>query len=103
MKESESMTKIVRSLRSGQITIPADFRRQLGIRDDSVLQMTLTKGELHIKPLQIEQTGEGSPWLRTLYDQFAPVREEALAKGFSEEEINQLIDEAVTEVRKKHA
>jgi hypothetical protein len=43
----------------------------------------------------------GSPWLKELYDLFAPARAEA-AK-YSEEEINTAIDEAVKAVREEYA
>ena len=95
------MTKIVKTLRSGQITIPADFREKLGIGTDTLLQMKLIEGELRIKPVQISDKPKGSPWLKELYDYFAPARKEA-AK-YTEEEINADIDRAVREVRKKHA
>lgn len=42
---------------------------------------------------------KGSPWLRELYEYFAPVREEILARGISEEELFADIDAAVAEVR----
>jgi hypothetical protein len=57
--------------------------------------------ELRIKPVQVSEKAEGSPWLKELYDYFAPARKEA-AK-YTEEEINADIDRAVREVRKKHA
>jgi hypothetical protein len=41
----------------------------------------------------------GSPWLKDLYDYFAPVRE--AAKDMSEEEINLVIDEAIAEARRE--
>ncbi len=90
-------TRIVRSLRNGQITIPAEFRRQLGIQDESLLQVTLDNGELRIAPLSTRQA-TGSPWLRDLYELFAPVREEAA--HMSEDEINDAIDAAVQAVRR---
>lgn len=43
----------------------------------------------------------GSAWLRELYDLFAAVREEA--RGFSDEEVNSAIDDAVKAVRAQHA
>ena len=95
MKTQKRTTKIVRQLRSGQITIPVEFRRELGIEGDGMLQMTLLDGELRIKPLHVREDRTGSPWLKDLYNYFAPVREEAIAKGYSEEEINAAIDEAV--------
>ena len=95
------MTRVVRSLRNGQVTIPAEFRKLLGIGDDSLLQVTLAQGELHIKPLHTTERPTGSPWLKELYDRFAPVREEA--SKLSEREIDQTIDAAVAAVRRSHA
>lgn len=95
------MNKIIKPLRSGQITIPVDFREQLGIDTDTILQMSLVQGELRIKPIQTVKTVTGSAWLKELYDYFAPARKEA-AK-YTEEEINADIDRAVREVHQKHA
>jgi hypothetical protein len=38
---------------------------------------------------------EGSPWFKELYKRFAPIRQEAIDKGYTEEEINSWIDEAL--------
>ena len=38
-------------------------------------------------------------WLKELYDLFAPVRQEVLERGDTEEEVNGWIDEALAEVR----
>ncbi len=95
MKAQKQTTKIVRQLRSGQVTIPVTFRRELGIEDEGMLQMTLKDGELRIKPLHIREASAGSPWLKELHHYFTPVREEAIARGYTEEEINAAIDEAV--------
>ena len=101
MKEREPMTRIVRPLRSGQITIPAEFRKRLGITEDSVLQMILGEGELRIRPMRVTESAAGSPWMKELYDLFAPVRDEAAA--MREEEIDEAIKEAVDASRKKYA
>ncbi len=104
MKEGERrMTKRVRPLRGGQITIPAEFRKELGITEESLLQLTLEGGELRLKPVQVTETATGSPWLRELYEYFAPVREEIVTAGYTEEEVNADIDAALAEVRAKHA
>lgn len=97
------MNKIVRTLRSGQITIPASFREKLGIDADSLLQMTLMEGELRIKPVQVSRNLQGSPWLREAYEAFAPVREEIKRRGYTEDEVNEAIDKALRAVRKSHA
>lgn len=97
--ETKSKTKLVRPLRGGQITIPAEFRRSLGIDEDTMLRVTLIEGELRISPVKVDEPLKGSPWLRELYEYFAPVREEILARGISEEEVNADIDAAIAAVR----
>jgi bifunctional DNA-binding transcriptional regulator/antitoxin component of YhaV-PrlF toxin-antitoxin module len=99
MSETAQMTKIVRPLRGGQVTIPAAFRKELGINGETMLRMTLVDGELRIKPVQMTDAPKGSPWLRELYEYFAPVREDILRRGISEEEVNADIDAAIAEVR----
>jgi bifunctional DNA-binding transcriptional regulator/antitoxin component of YhaV-PrlF toxin-antitoxin module len=101
MPEQEPRSKIIRPVRSGQITIPAEFRQQLGITADTVLQISLLPGELRIRPLSVTPRAAGSPWLKELYDTFAPVREEA--SHYPEPEIDAAIDEAVQAVRQSHA
>lgn len=99
------MAKLIRSLRSGQITIPADFREKLGITDETLFQISLAAGELRIKPVETTQTLSGSPWLSKLYEYFGDVRREAKRKKYSEAEINASIDgalAAVRAVREKH-
>lgn len=101
MGKSERMTRLVRPLRGGQITIPAEFRKKMGITDETMLQMSLHDGELHMKPVQVAEPVQGSPWLKELYEYFAPARREAEERGYTEEEIDSAIDEAVAAVRGK--
>jgi AbrB family looped-hinge helix DNA binding protein len=95
------LSKIVRPVRSGRITIPAEFRKRLGIEPNTLLQISLVSGELRIRPLSVTRRAEGSPWLNELYDQFAPIREEA--SKCPEAEVDAAIDEAVKAVRQPHA
>jgi bifunctional DNA-binding transcriptional regulator/antitoxin component of YhaV-PrlF toxin-antitoxin module len=99
MAERKRMTRTIRAIRSGQITIPADFRRELDITDDTLLQMSLEGEELRIRKLRAAPDAAGSPWLAELYQRFAPVRQEAIDRGYSEEEINEAIDQALASVR----
>jgi len=103
MAERKRMTRTIRPLRSGQITIPADFRRELNITDDTLLQMSVEGEELRITKLRTTPDVAGSPWLAELYERFAPVRQEATDASYSEDEINDAIDQAVAGVRSKHA
>lgn len=47
------------------------------------------------------QDTAGSAWLTELYEHFAPVRQEAIDAGYSDEAMNGFIDQAVAEVRQK--
>ena len=99
MSATASETKIVRALRGGQITIPARFRKTLGIEEETLLRVTLCDGELRIRPVEVTDAEKGSPWLRELYEYYAPVREEIRARGISQEELFADIDAAIAEVR----
>ena len=103
MAERKRLTRTVRSLRNGQITIPVEFRRELGITDDSLLQLTIEGEELRLRKVRSTPESAGSPWLAELYQRFAPVRQEAIDQGYTEEEINAAIDEALAAVRQHHA
>src|SRR5262249_30724982 len=97
------MAKFIQPLRSGQITIPVEFRKQLGITQNTMLQLSLIQGELRIKPFHITKIAAGSAWMKDLYSMFAPVRDEIQKRQTTEKEIDTAIDKAVTAVRKKHA
>lgn len=101
MSHSDQLSKVVRILRGGQITIPAEIRKQLGIDDETLLRMTVADGELRVVPVRVVEKEE-SDWLRALYDAYAPVRADILARGISEEEVNVDIDAAIAEVRAEH-
>ena len=92
---------LVKPSKGGRITIPAEYRARLGIGDDTLLHLSVDGDELRVRPVRARTAGAGSPWLKELYDLFAPVREEA--KAYTEEEINAAIDEAVKAVRQSRA
>jgi AbrB family looped-hinge helix DNA binding protein len=93
--------KVIRPLRNGQVTLPSEFRKRLGITDDSLLEVELDGDTLHLRVLSVQKTAAGSPWFKELYELFAPMREEA--EKYSEEEIDEAIDEAVQESRAARA
>lgn len=95
------MSKIIKPLRGGQVTIPADYREKLGIEADTLLKISLMQGELRIKPVKAVDT-VGSGWIKELYELFEPARQEAKKKGLREEKINTTIDKAIAGVRKNN-
>jgi AbrB family looped-hinge helix DNA binding protein len=92
------LTRVVRPVRRGQITIPADFRRRLGIEDDTLLELTLRDNKIEIVPVTTKPAADMA-WARELFAMFAPVRQEA--QTMDEAEIDVLIDAAVEKVRSR--
>lgn len=45
-------SEIIKPLSKGQITIPAQFRKQLGIDESSFLDVTIRDGDLIIRPIK---------------------------------------------------
>ncbi|MEW5986443.1 MAG: AbrB/MazE/SpoVT family DNA-binding domain-containing protein [Chloroflexota bacterium] len=97
---STPMTWTVRPLRRGQVLIPAEFRRQLGIGEESWLQLSLHGNRIEITPLDATPLPQMA-WARELYDLFASIRQQAQAMDSAE--IDALIDEAILEVRSQKA
>ena len=101
MQTSEQSRTVFRLLRSDEIAIPDEFREELGIDGSTLLFLSIEDGELRIRPVHFNQnpSEKGSPGLRALYEYFAPVREEILASGITQEELFADIDAAIAEVR----
>ncbi len=51
--------------------------------------------------LQYKEMRRGSPWVREMYDAFAPVREAVDQMGLTEAEIDAIIDDTIDEVRRE--
>lgn len=52
MTQDKSLTKLVRPLPKGQITLPVEFRRRLGISSETMLSLTLKGNTIEIVPLR---------------------------------------------------
>ena len=46
------ISEIVKPLPKGQITIPATFRRQLGIDENTLLDISVREGDLIVRPIK---------------------------------------------------
>jgi bifunctional DNA-binding transcriptional regulator/antitoxin component of YhaV-PrlF toxin-antitoxin module len=95
MVASKPKSRTVRALRGGQMTIPIEIRRELGIDEDTLLRVEPTgDGGFAVHPVRTPAEA-----LRELFELFAPARQEAIEKGYTDEEINGWIDQAIAEVR----
>lgn len=54
-------SKIIKPLRGGQITIPFEFRQKLGIKEDTLIRVTLEGDELHLRKVELKEVSKGSP------------------------------------------
>jgi len=52
VSKSKALSKIVRLLPKGQITLPIEFRRQLKLGEDALLRLTLTDAGLQVSPVR---------------------------------------------------
>ena len=52
MGSAKSLTKLVRPLPKGQITLPIEFRRRLKIDDKTILSLSLKGTKIEILPLR---------------------------------------------------
>jgi AbrB family looped-hinge helix DNA binding protein len=92
--------RTVRPLRDGRITIPADFRRALGITEETVLDVSVEDDELRIRKAVTEETNGHAAQLGDEDDPFASVRVELTARGIPADEIAAAIDAARRELRR---
>ena len=52
------MTNIVKQLPRGQITIPVEFRKKLGIGSDTILRLSLKGNTIEITPVTVLESDE---------------------------------------------
>ena len=52
------MTKIVKPLSRGPITIPVEFRKKLGIDTNTILNLVLKGNKIEITPAMVREVGE---------------------------------------------
>ncbi len=53
----QSFTRVVQLPARGQITIPTEFRRLLGLEDGALLRMRLVDSKIEIEPLATAEAG----------------------------------------------
>lgn len=86
-------------LEDGKVTIPEDLLEEWGVADGTPLRVQLHEGTLRLVPLDLEEEARRKHPFVALYEWFAPTREYVEAQGYTEEEIDADIDEAIAEVR----
>lgn len=57
MSETKPLTKLIKPLAKGQITLPMEFRRRLNIDEETILRITLQQDRIEILPLKAVAAG----------------------------------------------
>lgn len=52
MDQSKKLTKLVKPLAKGQITLPIEFRRRLKIDENTILRLSLKGSKIEVLPLR---------------------------------------------------
>ena len=81
----------IRVLPDGTVTLPPDVVQTAGFAEGDTIAVSMESGGLRLDPAGRSATALRKQALRDLYDYFAPVREEVLESGISEDELNELI------------
>ncbi len=90
--EDGSLARVLRRLRGGQVCLPEEFRRRLGMDEGALLQLTLKEDKIEIVPVDPETIAEMG-WTREMYAMLKLVgQKDASTK---EAEIDAMIDEAL--------
>ncbi|MDZ7836992.1 MAG: AbrB/MazE/SpoVT family DNA-binding domain-containing protein [Actinomycetota bacterium] len=58
VEQKKAMTKIVKPLPRGQITIPIEFRKKLGIDADTILSLSLKGNKIEIIPANVREASK---------------------------------------------
>ncbi len=56
--QEKLLTKIVKPLSRGQITIPIEFRKKLGIGSNTILNLSLKGNKIEITPAMVREFNE---------------------------------------------
>lgn len=87
-RNTDGISKIVKPLPKGQVTIPAEFRRRLGIDESTLLNITLTGDRLEIRPLRV---GEEARLRRYSDEQIARFLKEDRIDAATARKVRQLL------------
>lgn len=92
--EDRSLARVLSRLRGGQVCLPGEFRRRLGMDEGALLLLSLKEDKIEIVPVDTETIAEMG-WTRELYAMLKlDGQEDPRTK---EAEIDALIDEALDE------
>ncbi len=89
---------LVKVIRHGQITIPKELRQVLGIEEGDLLEVQLKNSQMVIKPKAVVDREVAREQFFNLVDKMR-----SSVQGVDEKEVDQALEEALSETRKVEA
>ena len=91
---------LVRMLRGGQITLPAEARKALNLSEGDYLDLEVTEGTLTLKPVTVLDRADADRQLDRILSRVKYVGPEPEP---SEEEVMETVVDEIRAIRAKHA
>ena len=91
---------LVRMLRGGQVTLPAEARKALKLNEGDYLDLEVTGGKVTLKPVRVIDRAEADRQLDAILSR---VKYVGPAPPPTEDELMDIVVEEVRSVRAKHA
>ena len=89
IEQENPMNRIIKPLPRGQITIPIEFRKKLGIDEDTFLNLALKGNRIEITPVTIRESSD---------EDLRNYTNEEIAEFLSEDKIDQKTADIVREL-----
>jgi AbrB family looped-hinge helix DNA binding protein len=99
-QQENGVMALVRMLRGGQLTLPAEARKALKLNEGDYLDLQVTGGTVTLKPVTVIDRADAD---RQLGDILSRVRYIGPEPGPSEDEMMDMVVDEVRATRAKHA
>jgi AbrB family looped-hinge helix DNA binding protein len=99
-QQENMIMALVRMLRGGQVTLPAEARKALKLNEGDYLDLEVTGGTLTLKPVSVIDRAEADRRLDTILSRVQYVGPEPAP---AEDEMMDMVVDEIRAVRDKHA
>jgi AbrB family looped-hinge helix DNA binding protein len=98
--QENAIMALVRMLRGGQVTLPAEARKALKLSEGDYLDLEVTDGRLTLKPVTVVDRAEADRQLDNILNRVTYI---GPAPEPSEDEVMDMVVDEIRAVRAKHA
>ncbi len=87
---------VVKVLRGGQVTLPAALRKDVNLEEGDLLEAEIHDGVITLKPVMTLTSQEAKRRIKAIF-----AKSRGAGQSLSDAEVQSLIDEAITQVRRE--